>query len=798
MDNIPHPSRPTRSRLLTALGLLAAGGTILTAVLLRRARPTTTASLEPLYIPVDVSPPIPVAEPIQSRPPKPVQPSNFSPLRWLIFALVLVGISVGLVLLQNSDPSISVAFFVLLVLGSAGIGVRSYPQEARDLVLTALNLLRNVPQFVRAHRLAFSVTAGILSLLCMAQSATAFYFAGINPRLAYSPVRWLLTGLLMLGFVAVLNPLPIPLLNQLPTVRLKRAGIRWKTVILGIFALALLSEINGNALHILPEEIHYNIQIALFVFGTACLIRGFGGDWHWPKINKLEWVLLLSITLLALVLRTVALESSIHRFVDEINFINAINGLDSGPYTRILTPFGGITSFTWIYPWLQSISVNIFGHTLAAVRLVSSLFGALTVPALYFLARTLFDRTTAAVAALLLATFPAHMHFSRIGLNNIADPLFGVLALAFMARAWKYNRRSDYVVAGAMLGLTQYFYEGGRLLFPALAIGWVVMIWFAQRGWKDDREKAVMALIVMVLVAAPVYYTAITTQGAFSPRLNSTAISLKDWVELFRSTTPDSIKRYERFAFPLLTYINLPDQGWFYGGHQALILSALLPIFLFALGILIWHIRSPGALLLLLWVVGTSLGNMLLYENDWSPRFVVVFPALALILALGISYGLSLLWRWRGRTILIVALTLAAAGWQVNYYFNEHLPLFAVQFRPTKDIEDLYFRLQDIPADTEVHIFYIASVWQLNLDTLITFWNLPIRVDFHYPQELTPEYLASLPRSGNQAFFIDPDDVGSLDLIRQYFYLLPPRFSPYDVPQDQQMGLYYAPRFTRS
>src|SRR5512138_1436254 len=136
MDNIPHPSRPTRSRLLTALGLLAAGGTILTAVLLRRGR--STASLEPLYIPVDVPPPVPVAEPIQSHPPKPVQPSNFSPLRWLIFALVLVGISVGLVLLQNADPSISVAFFVLLVLGSAGIGVRSYPQETRHLLVTAL------------------------------------------------------------------------------------------------------------------------------------------------------------------------------------------------------------------------------------------------------------------------------------------------------------------------------------------------------------------------------------------------------------------------------------------------------------------------------------------------------------------------------------------------------------------------------------------------------------------------------------------------------------------------------------
>src|SRR5689334_13847171 len=134
MDHTPHPSRPTRSRLLTAFGLLAAGGTVLTAVLLRRGR--STASIEALtpYIPPNPPAPIPVMEPTQPLPPKSIQPSNFSPLRWLVFVLVFVGVSVGLVLLQNSDSSISTAFFVLLILGSVGIGVRSYPQETRDLI----------------------------------------------------------------------------------------------------------------------------------------------------------------------------------------------------------------------------------------------------------------------------------------------------------------------------------------------------------------------------------------------------------------------------------------------------------------------------------------------------------------------------------------------------------------------------------------------------------------------------------------------------------------------------------------
>src|SRR5690606_27829994 len=126
---------------------------------------------------------------------------------------------------------------------------------------------------------------------------------------------------------------------------------------------------------------------------------------------------------------------------------------------------------------------DILGHNLTGLRIFSAVFGTLTVPALYLLARELFDRRTALLAALLLATFPPHIHFSRLGLNNIADPLFGVLALAFLVRGLKRGGLRDYALSGVMLGLTQYFYEGGKLLYPLLFGAWLLLALCFWRPW---------------------------------------------------------------------------------------------------------------------------------------------------------------------------------------------------------------------------------------------------------------------------------------------------------------------------
>jgi 4-amino-4-deoxy-L-arabinose transferase-like glycosyltransferase len=91
-------------------------------------------------------------------------------------------------------------------------------------------------------------------------------------------------------------------------------------------------------------------------------------------------------------------------------------------------------------------------------------------------------------------TFPPHIQFSRIALLHIADPLFGVLALWFLIRAIRSNRRLDWVLMGVSLGMTQYFFEAGRLFTGALILAWaaLVLVWFGGRAlWHRLRPVAV-------------------------------------------------------------------------------------------------------------------------------------------------------------------------------------------------------------------------------------------------------------------------------------------------------------------
>ncbi len=92
---------------------------------------------------------------------------------------------------------------------------------------------------------------------------------------------------------------------------------------------------------------------------------------------------------------------------------------------------------------LMAVSIELFGQTKAAARLPWALLGALTVPAVYFLARTLGGRRVAWAAALFMLTFPAQVQFSRTGMDMTGDPLFAALALALLARALRSGDRLD-------------------------------------------------------------------------------------------------------------------------------------------------------------------------------------------------------------------------------------------------------------------------------------------------------------------------------------------------------------------
>ncbi|HLV36787.1 MAG TPA: glycosyltransferase family 39 protein, partial [Spirillospora sp.] len=366
----------------------------------------------------------------------------------------------------------------------------------------------------------------------------------------------------------------------------------------GAACLMALALVNGPG----PEP-SAHLQFGLLAGGVALLLAGFGaGRWLRRGRFPTQGWLLVGLLLLAAGVRLWNLEQAVHFYVDEGNFVEGILRLRTEPNIRLMGPFNFIAAFTWVYPYMQWASAEALGSNLLALRVVSAVCGLLTVAALYRLGRVLFDARIGLLAAFALAVFPPHIHFSRLGLNNVADPLFGVLALASMAQGLRGGRWRDYALAGVLLGLTQYFYEGGRLLFPALALVWGLIAAIRRRGGL--RGLACVALAAVV-VALPVYYTLLAWDISLVTRLNRRGFAVDYWGRLLLEPGGGALLAHLRdhVLAPFLHYVALPDgSAFYYGGHTALILPLLVPVF--AAGIVVALRRAlTAAWLPLLWLI---------------------------------------------------------------------------------------------------------------------------------------------------------------------------------------------------
>jgi 4-amino-4-deoxy-L-arabinose transferase-like glycosyltransferase len=557
--------------------------------------------------------------------------------------------------------------------------------------------------------------------------------------------------------------------------------VRWRFVIAGAALLFSLAQINSGLL----SAPHW-FQFGLLYAGIALVVWGLAAPIHQRISPSFRTLLpLVMLLLLAFFLRTWNLDSGVHVLVDELSPIEEVLALWQQPDLKILRPMGDFSPFPRLFASWQAAGITALGRNLAGLRLPSAFAGTLTVAALYLLGNTLYGRRTALIAALLLATFPPHVHFSRIGLLTSADPLFGTLALAFIARGLKTNQQSDWALGGAALGLTQYFYEGGRLLYPSLVILWLIGRGLHDRiYWRSLRIAALAA----VLVAAPVYYTLSTLDASLTTRMSRMGLDSSYWLQFL--TEPASGAMFNWFVQhvtqPLALLVVMPEQSPYYAGEQPFILIYLLPAFL--LGIL-WALRTKGGALPLLWLLLTWAGNVLLADSALAPRFVVVFPALALLMALGFSKTITLFRIKRQGALLWVLVIICAIG-QMLYYFGPHLASYNRQIRQGMDAEDALFRSAQFPPGTQVLIVTSdPTITEAYAQTLLQF--LADGLEVKLLTELTPAALARLSPDRDHAFFIAPGDQHSIDALTGYFDAQPAQSSPYPIPPEQAYLLYY-------
>ncbi|HML22841.1 MAG TPA: glycosyltransferase family 39 protein [Aggregatilinea sp.] len=615
-------------------------------------------------------------------------------------------------------------------------------------------------------------------------------------------LKWLAAGSILLGcalWAVPWRPASISDRRGFEGVTSRRA---LPASLIGTGLLLVLAEADGQWLGLeLLKGLSPHIQFALLVSGIALLVWGTSGAALPPRRISVPWReigLLGLLTGIGFALRVWNLNGTIRLFVDELNFA------DMMAYYRVeqvnlLFPINGIVAFPRIYTYFQWGTTSAFGSTLAGLRLPSAVFGTLTIPAVYLLGRSLFDRTTGYIAALLLVAYPPHLHFSRLGLNNIADPLFGTLAYAFLVRGLQTHRRANFALAGACLGLTQYFYEGGRGVFPVTMAVWVAalaVLWGQRLPWQG----LILAALVTIIVAFPVYYTLAGLELPLTPRFDMIHDPSIPPSRVSSADTADAyVSRVKSVALGFLSQYEYASA--YYDGRTPLLLIVVAPAFLIGVVVCLVHPRAPS-ILLLLWPLVATLGNGFLVGGFMTTRLVCVFPALALLCAIGFRAILSFPWPGMSHPRLqraaMVGVVALITFFQGAYYFGPHLESFNYHLRilsSMPDETDAVMRAATFPEGTQIHLIggagydaryardtfrYLTGSGDRVLNTIGT-------------ADLTWGYLTALPRDVDQAFFLSADAVERLPLIRRFFTLSDPQYTDnLDIPMSEQYVLYYA------
>ena len=177
---------------------------------------------------------------------------------------------------------------------------------------------------------------------------------------------------------------------------------------------------------------------------------------------------------------------------------------------------------------------------MVGLRLPSALVGTATVLALYLLARHMWGRRMAFLSAALLATYDYHIHYSRLGTNNVWDPFFVALTLWALDRALatsdEVKQMRLAILSGLLMGMSIFFYTGARLL-PLLVLTYVVYIWaqgrFKQLSAplkKDWRWHLVLLVLAFLVAAGPMLGFAMAHPDEWNARTNQVGILQSGWL----------------------------------------------------------------------------------------------------------------------------------------------------------------------------------------------------------------------------------------------------------------------------
>jgi len=387
--------------------------------------------------------------------------------------------------------------------------------------------------------------------------------------------------------------------------------------------------------------------------------------------------------------------------------VAVLQGTSTNPFAT------GWLSHPTLFFYLQAVPVGLLGATTVALRVVPALAGALTVPALYLLAKELFDRRIALISAFYLACYHYAIHFSRLGLNNMIDPFLATAAFFLLLLGLRKRRIELFALSGLLLGLDQYAYMGSRVI-PIVLVAW--LIWTAWRTpgfWSTHRGSLTVLGGAFALTGWPLFLFFARHPQDFTARTAQLAIYANGYLQrtadFFHISTVRVLE--EQVVKSVLAFHYYPDPGVFYRpGMPLLDVVAAVP-FTFGLVYALLHLRESKYALFSFWFWAVLIfGGMMLENPPNSQRIVLTIVPVSAFIAVGITLAADVAeraFRWqRSSTHVIVgAFVVLLAVISLGFYFGSYSPTKAYADRNTEVGQEMGYYLRSLGPQYRYYFF---------------------------------------------------------------------------------------------
>ncbi len=281
-----------------------------------------------------------------------------------------------------------------------------------------------------------------------------------------------------------------------------------------------------------------------------------------------------------------------------------------------------------VYFYLVLPFVKFFGLNIWSVRLPSALLGVASVYLLYLIISKLQSQKNnlALISALVLATSPWHLQFSRGGWEVNASLFFILLGIYGFLKGLEVPNYLFLFVSS--LAISLYTYHSARIISPLLALSLIVIYWrpFFKLTTKH-LTQVIIALVLGVTISLPLVAQMLSKEGQ----------SRFTGVSVFSDSGPLWQALEARREHPEGLYVRLIHNQYLSYSLRFVknYLSHFSPRFLFLTGDEIARSKVPEvgqSLLLLVPFLALGLLNLLKLDFKWK-KFILFWFLIAPIAA---------------------------------------------------------------------------------------------------------------------------------------------------------------------